>query len=408
MKKMCGKLRKVKKRMLTFTSIMVIFLAVFEIDCRANSVETIKVDANEAEELSLSADSAILMEAETGKVLYEKEADKIVSPASITKIMTLILIFDAIEAGKIDYSDVVTTSEHAKSMGGSQVFLETGEQQTVETLIKCIVIASGNDASVCMAEYIAGSEEAFVQMMNERAKGLGMENTVFLDCCGLNDTMEHHTTARDVAIMSRELITKYPEIHHYSTIWMENITHVTAAGSKDFTLANTNKLLRQYDWITGLKTGSTSLAKYCLSATADKDGNKLISVIMGAQDYKARFSEAATLLNYGYSILDIYHDDNSDLIKNIKVKNGTKDEITMMPESMFMYVCEKNEKSSDITKNVEIKKMNAPVKQGQIVGIVTYYIGSKPIGSVNLISSDDIRESGYMDYLKKMWYKYIL
>lgn len=408
MKKMCGKLRKVKKWMLTFTSIMVIFLAVFEIDCRANSVETIKVDAKEAEELSLSADSAILMEAETGKVLYEKEADKIVSPASITKIMTLILIFDAIEAGKIDYSDVVTTSEHAKSMGGSQVFLETGEQQTVETLIKCIVIASGNDASVCMAEYIAGSEEAFVQMMNERAKGLGMENTVFLDCCGLNDTMEHHTTARDVAIMSRELITKYPEIHHYSTIWMENITHVTAAGSKDFTLANTNKLLRQYDWITGLKTGSTSLAKYCLSATADKDGNKLIAVIMGAQDYKARFSEAATLLNYGYSILDIYHDDNSDLIKNIKVKNGTKDEITMMPESMFMYVCEKNEKSSDITKNVEIKKMNAPVKQGQIVGIVTYYIGSKPIGSVNLISSDDIRESGYMDYLKKMWYKYIL
>ncbi|MBQ3665439.1 MAG: D-alanyl-D-alanine carboxypeptidase [Lachnospiraceae bacterium] len=408
MKSICCKLKKMIKWMMIWMCFQGMICFVFEIPLSANTLETIKVGVQETNDLSLTADSAILMEAQTGKVLYEKDADRIVSPASITKIMTLILIFDAIQSGKIDYHDEVTTSEHAKSMGGSQVFLETGEKQTVETLIKCIVIASGNDASVCMAEYIAGSEETFVQMMNERAKGLGMENTVFLDCCGLNDSMEHHTTARDVAVMSRELITKHPEIHHYSTIWMENITHVTAAGSKEFTLANTNKLLRQYDWITGLKTGSTSLAKYCLSATADKDGKKLIAVIMGAKDYKARFSEAATLLNYGYSILDIYQDNNSDLMQTLKVKNGTKEEVAIIPENQFMYVCEKNERSSDITKTVELKKVIAPVRQGQIVGTVTYYIGNQPIGSVNILSSEEIRESGYMDYFKKMWYKYML
>ena len=210
----------------------------------------------------LQSPSGILMEASTGQVIYEKEGDQKRSPASITKIMTLILIFDALESGKIQMTDQVVTSARAKSMGGSQVFLEEGEQQSVETLIKCIVVASGNDASVAMAEYIAGSEEEFVKMMNERAKGLGMNNTNFEDCCGLTDSPTHVTTARDVAIMSRELITKYPQIHNYSTIWMENITHVTDKGSKEFGLANTNKLLKMAAnfQVTGLKTGSTSLA----------------------------------------------------------------------------------------------------------------------------------------------------
>ena len=256
------------------------------------SIETIQTSGDVSAGIEINADGAILMEAETGRVLYEKDADKIASPASITKIMTLILIFDEIKNGNLGYEDMVTTSEHAKSMGGSQVFLETGEQQSVETLIKCIIISSGNDACVTMAEHIAGSEEEFVKRMNERAKNLGMTNTVFLDCCGLNDTMEHHTTARDVALMSRELISKYPEIFNYSTIWMENITHNVNGESKEFTLANTNKLLKQYEYATGLKTGSTSLAKYCLSATAKKDGIQLIAVILGAKDYKARFSEA--------------------------------------------------------------------------------------------------------------------
>ena len=216
--------------------------------------------------VQIAAPSAILMEASTGQVIYEKDADEKRSPASVTKVMTLILIFDALQSGKIQLTDEVVTSAHAKSMGGSQVFLEEGEKQTVETLIKCIVIASGNDASVAMAEYIAGSEDEFVRMMNERAAGLGMANTHFVDCCGLTESPDHYTTARDIAIMSRELINKYPQIHNYSTIWMENITHVTKQGTKEFGLSNTNKLLKMATnfTVTGLKTGSTSIAKYCL------------------------------------------------------------------------------------------------------------------------------------------------
>ena len=251
---------------------------------------------------AITAPSAILMEASTGTVICEKNADEPRNPASVTKIMTLILIFDALQSGKIHLTDEVVTSAHAKSMGGSQVFLEEGEIQTVETLIKCIVIASGNDASVAMAEFVGGDEGTFVKMMNERAKGLGMEHTKFIDCCGLTNSPEHVTTARDIALMSRELITKYPQITNYTTIWMENITHVTKQGSKEFGLSNTNKLLKMATnfEVTGLKTGSTSIAKYCLSATAKKDGVELIAAIMAAPDYKARFKDAVTLLNYGY------------------------------------------------------------------------------------------------------------
>ena len=234
----------------------------------------------------IAAPSALLMEASTGTVIFEKNADEPRNPASVTKIMTLILIFDALQSGKIRLDDQVVTSAYAKSMGGSQVFLEEGEMQTVETLIKCIVIASGNDASVAMAEYIGGDEGTFVRMMNERAAGLGMEHTRFVDCCGLTDSPDHVTTARDIALMSRELITKYPQIINYSTIWMENITHVTRQGTKEFGLSNTNRLLKMpvNFQVTGLKTGSTSIAKYCLSATAKKDGVELIAAIMAAPD----------------------------------------------------------------------------------------------------------------------------
>ena len=215
-------------------------------------------------DLELASPSVVLMESSTGQILYEKNADEQRSPASITKIMTLILIFDELEKGTLELTDQVTTSAHAKSMGGSQVFLEEGEQQSVETLIKCIVIASGNDASVTMAEHIAGSEPEFVSRMNARAKELGMEHTNFEDCCGLTDSSNHYTTAHDVALMSRELITHYPQILNYSSIWMEDITHVTRQGSKPFTLSNTNKLVRSYEGCIGLKTGSTSTAKYCV------------------------------------------------------------------------------------------------------------------------------------------------
>lgn len=375
----------------------------------ANQPDMIAVNGENSTDLGIQSKAAILMEVSTGKILYENNADEIVSPASITKIMTLILIFDAINEGKIDYDDVVTTSEYAKSMGGSQVFLETGEKQTVETLVKCIVVASGNDASVCMAEYIAGSETEFVRMMNERARELGMTNTVFKDCCGLCDSMEHHTSARDVAIMSRELITKYPEIHNYSKIWMENITHVTNKGSIEFTLANTNKLLKQYEWATGLKTGSTSLAKYCLSATACKDNIELIAVIMGAPDYKVRFSEAVTLLNYGYSVVSMYSDKNDEINREIKISGGVKKTVKIEPEKEFVYICGKDEVINNITKKVKLeKKVKAPAKSGSVVGKTEYYIGDSMIGEVNICLIENVRKAGYVDYLKKMWYKYIM
>ena len=222
--------------------------------------------------IDVSAPSAILIESSTGQVIYEKDADSIRPPASVTKIMTLLLIFDALSEGQIKLEDEVTTSEYAASMGGSQVFLEAGEVQTVDTMIKCISVASANDACVAMAEHICGNEEEFVAQMNERAKGLGMENTCFVNCNGL-DADGHETTARDIALMSRELITKYPKIRDYCMIWMENITHTTKKGTSEFGLTNTNKLIRQYQYATGLKTGSTSKAKFCVSATAEKDGN---------------------------------------------------------------------------------------------------------------------------------------
>ena len=258
--------------------------------------------------LEVAAPSYVLMEPETGTVICGKEMDTRRSPASVTKIMTLLLIFDHLENGTLDLSDTVTTSAHAKSMGGSQVFLEEGEIQTAETMIKCIVIASGNDASVAMAEHIAGSEQEFVKEMNERAAELGMKNTHFEDCCGLTDSDSHYTTAYDIALMSRELIRRYPQVLEYSSIWMENITHVTRQGTKEFGLTNTNKLIRTYEGCVGLKTGSTSKAKFCLSAVAERNGISLISVVMASPDSKTRQKDAAALLDYGFARCSLYTD----------------------------------------------------------------------------------------------------
>lgn len=356
-----------------------------------------------ANDLGLQAKAAVLMEASTGTIIYENNPDQVLSPASITKIMTLVLIFDALESGQISLEDQVTTSAHAKSMGGSQVFLEEGEVQTVDTLIKCIIIASGNDASVAMAEYIAGSESEFVQKMNERAKGLGMENTNFEDCCGLTDSDGHYTTARDVAIMSRELITKYPAIFNYSTIWMENITHVTAKGSSEFGLANTNKLLKQYQWTTGLKTGSTSKAKYCVSATARKNDIDLIAVIMAAPDYKIRFAEARTLLEYGFSHCSVYKDLNEDKLEKVEVSLGVDKEVEVEYKGYFSYLSTTGENVSDITKEIHLKeKAEAPVKKGDVMGTAEYYLGETKIGSVDIVAAEEVRKIVFFDCLKKL------
>ena len=359
--------------------------------------------------VELQSKSCVLMEATTGTVLYDKTMNEKVSPASITKIMTLLLIFESIENGDITLSDQVVTSAYAKSMGGSQVFLEEGEKQTVETLIKCIVVASGNDACVTMAEYLEGSEDKFVERMNKKAKELGMNNTNFEDCCGLSDSDNHYTSAYDVAIMARELVVKFPEIYNYSKIWMENITHVTDKGESEFGLSNTNKLLKQYQYTTGLKTGSTSKAKYCVAATAKKDNVDLIAVIMGAPDYKIRFKEAEALLEYGFDICKLYSDNNTDLKKYMKVNGGESEQIKIMAEKVFNYVSTKEEDGASIKKDVVYdKKVVAPIKKGDTVGKVIYYIGKNEVGHVNIVACEEIDKANYFHRFKQVFMKYLI
>lgn len=355
-------------------------------------------------DLNVSAPSVLLMEASTGTIIYEKDADLPLKPASITKIMTLLLTFEALERGQIHLEDQVTTSAYAKSMGGSQVFLDEGEIQSVETLIKCIAVASGNDAAVAMAEYVAGSEEAFVQMMNEKAAALNMTSTHFEDCCGLTDSDTHITSARDVAIMSRELITRYPQIYEYTTIWMEDITHNTARGSEPFTLSSTNKLLKQYPYATGLKTGSTSSAKYCLSATASKDGIDLIAVIMAAPDHKVRFEDAIKLLQYGFSVSRIYEDMNQDDLGMAQVTGGVEEEIGLIYESQFSYLDVTGRDLSQVTKEIRLKEEHrAPLKAGEVAGEAIYFLEGNKVGSVNILYQEDVREARYIDYLKMIF-----
>lgn len=347
----------------------------------------------------LTCPSAILMEASTKSVIYEKAPDERRSPASITKIMTAILIFDAIEAGKISLEDEVVTSAYAKSMGGSQVYLEEGEKQTVDTLIKCIMVSSGNDASVAMAEYIAGSESSFVQMMNERAASLGMENTHFEDCCGLTDSDNHYTTARDIALMAQELITRYPQIKSYTTIWMENITHVTMQGSKEFGLANTNKLLKQYPYTTGLKTGSTNKAKYCVCATANKDGVELIAVIMGCPNYKDRFTEAQSLLQFGYTTCKLYQDENPSELMPILVKGGIDKQVPAVYKEKFSWLFVSGEDFSNMEKILTTNELTAPIEKGEQIGTVTYRLNGKELGSIGIYAEESVREAKFFDYL---------
>lgn len=347
----------------------------------------------------LTCPSAILMEASTKSVIYEKAPDERRSPASITKIMTAILIFDAIEAGKISLEDEVVTSAYAKSMGGSQVYLEEGEKQTVDTLIKCIMVSSGNDASVAMAEYIAGSESSFVQMMNERAASLGMENTHFEDCCGLTDSDNHYTTARDIALMAQELITRYPQIKSYTTIWMENITHVTMQGSKEFGLANTNKLLKQYPYTTGLKTGSTNKAKYCVCATANKDGVELIAVIMGCPNYKDRFTEAQSLLQFGYTTCKLYQDENPPELMPILVKGGIDKQVPAVYNEKFSWLFVSGEDFSNMEKMLTTNELTAPIEKGEQIGTVTYRLNGKELGSIGIYAGESVREAKFFDYL---------
>ena len=357
----------------------------------------------------VSAPSYIVMEASTGQVICEQDADKRRSPASITKIMTLLIIFEHLKNGRIHLEDQVTTSAYAKSMGGSQVFLEEGETQTLETMIKCIAVASGNDASVAVAEYIAGSESEFVKLMNAKAESLGMQNTQFEDCCGLTDSDEHYTSAKDVAVMSRELITKYPEVFDYTTIWMEDIEHKTAQGTSTFTLSSTNKLLKQYEWTTGLKTGSTSKALYCLSATADKDNMELIAVVMAAPDNKTRFQDAMALLSYGYSVSQMYTDENKDALPAQRVEGGIEDTVNLAYAGPFDYLDTTGSNLSEIQKEISLPGIvTAPVAEGDAIGEAVYKLNGTRIGSVSILAAHSVDKADYKDYYKKVWGLYLM
>ena len=350
--------------------------------------------------VEITAPSAVLMESSTGTVIFEKDADTARPPASVTKVMTMLLIFDALADGSIRLDDEVTVSEYAASMGGSQVFLEPGEMQTVETMLKCIAVASANDACVAMAEYICGNEEEFVNQMNERAAGLGMDNTHFVNCNGL-DAEGHVTSARDIALMSRELITKYPQIHDYSTIWMENITHTTNKGTSEFGLANTNKLVRQYEYATGLKTGSTGDAKFCVSATAEKNGIELIAVVMAAENSKDRFADAVKLLNYGFGKCQLYTDESEEGITPAVVKNGVEDTVNVSRAESFSYLDTSGTDLSAVERSVEMEQsVPAPVKKGDTVGAVVYMLEGNEIGRTEILAAEDIEAATFLDYLK--------
>lgn len=353
---------------------------------------TVRAEEEAGEEggLELSARTALIMEASTGNVLYEKDADTPLPPASVTKVMTLLLIFEALEAGELSLEEEVTTSEYAASMGGSQVFLEAGEAQTVDTLIKCIAVASANDACVTMAERISGSEDAFVQAMNEKAKQLGMAQTHFVNCNGL-DAEGHVTSARDIALMSRELITRFPQIRDYTTIWMDTITHATSRGTSEFGLSNTNRLLRQYEYATGLKTGSTSEAGFCLAATAEKEGIEMIAVVMAEPDAKTRVKDAIAMLNYGFSQCSIYRDDQVlEEPVEAEVEGGVEETVSLEAPESFSFVDTAQSDLGLVEKEVRLETGKAPVEKGAVLGEVVYTLNGAELGRVSLTADASV------------------
>ena len=351
-------------------------------------------------DLALDCKSAVLMEAQTGKILYANNENEALPPASVTKVMTLLLIMEAIEQNKIAYTDMVTASENACSMGGSQIYLEAGEQMSVEDLVKSVVIASANDAAVTLAEYIAGTESAFVDMMNAKAGELGMVNTNFENTNGLDDTTTNHvTSAKDIAIMSRELI-KYPKITEYSSIWMDTVRN------GEFGLTNTNRLIRFYKGATGLKTGSTSKAGFCITATAERDGMTLIAVIMASPSRDARNSAAVSLLNYGFSNFALYKSD-AVASQDVKVIRGTRD-ICHTTEQDFACVMEKKQLGR-VEKKTELPTaITAPVSKGQIIGKVTYTCDGKVLGTSNIIAAQSVDTVNFANVFIKMLSKIVL
>jgi D-alanyl-D-alanine carboxypeptidase (penicillin-binding protein 5/6) len=350
-----------------------------------------------------TAKSYVLMEVSTGEILAEKNKDEILPPASITKIMTMLLIQEAIESGKIKWDDVVSISEHAAHMGGSQVFMEPGEQQTVRDLYKCISIASANDAAVAMAEYVAGSEPEFVDAMNQKAKELHMNHTVFKNACGLHEE-GHVSTAYDVALMSKELMNRFPEVSKTATIWMDTITHKTRKGESEFGLTNTNKMLKWYQGVTGLKTGYTPQSKFCVSATAQREDMHLVAVIMSAEDGKVRFREAGTLLDYGFANYRVKKGPEvGQVLAKVPVKKGDKEFVEATVERTLSFVVPKEKVDTDLTYHIQWEEGNyAPIYKGQKLGQIVYYLEDKQVGQAELVASYDVGKARFRNMFPYM------
>lgn len=356
----------------------------------------------EALPLELESKSVLLMDAATGTILYEKNSHEAMPPASVTKVMTMLLIYEAEKAGQFAWEDSVQVSEHAASMGGSQVFLEPGETQTAAEMTKCIAIASANDAAVAMAEFVAGSEEAFVERMNKKAQELGMKETHFVNACGL-DVDGHETSANDIALMSRELMTRFPEIKEYTTTWQDTIVHKTRKGETEFGLTNTNKLIKWYEGATGLKTGSTGKALYCLSGTAERDGLHLIAVVMAAPDFKVRFQETMKLLDYGFANYSAEKGlPAGEKMAEISVTKGMADTVDGVVKEEISFLLKKDGGKEWETKTEVLPRVDAPVQAGEKLGEVIYLINGEEVGRTDLIASENVEKTDLSTMLERM------
>ena len=348
--------------------------------------------------MEVKAKSALLMDVTTGTVLFEQNAHEALAPASVTKVMTLLLIMEAIDSGAIGWNDIVTASETAAAKGGSQVYLKAGETMTVSDMVKAIAVSSANDCACAMAEHLCGSESAFVDKMNTRAKELGMENTHFVNCTGLDDgpdAAQHKTSAYDIALMSAELLKNHPDIKKYTTIWMDTLRNGT------FGLSNTNKLIRFYPGATGLKTGFTSNAGYCLSASAQRDGMELVAVVMGAKTTQDRFNACKSLLDYGFANYALIQP-SLEQLPTIAVKLGTNSVVEAEPSGQSCLLIEKGQKSQ-VSTHIELEEqVTAPISQGQRLGTLTIKAGEQVLAQIPMVAKEAVPRLTFGDLFMEM------
>ena len=402
---------KYKSNLLKIICIFIIAIFLFPTICIAsdtiytwsNSAKplTETIPTNATTSLSLNVGSAVLIEQNSGQVLYNQNMHEKLRPASVTKVMTILLIMEAIDSGKLSYTDKIPCSEKAAGMGGSQIWLDVREELTVDEMLKAICVVSANDCTVAMAEYLAGTEEAFVEQMNSKAKALGMNDTTFKNCHGIDED-GHVTSAYDIALMSRELLTKHPSITKYTTIYMDSLRDGKSS------LVNTNKLVRNYKGATGLKTGSTSIALYNLSASATRNDLSLIAVIMKAPTSPIRFAEAQKLLDYGFNNFEYKKLANkNDLIKEVSIDKGIENSVNAILENDSGVLIQKGQ-NKDIVQSMELPdSVSAPVSAGQVLGNVTYSLNGNEIGKVNIVAEKSVGKNTAFNMIEHVFFNWL-